>query len=82
MNYRLSALPVFFYSDASLRCVSCGSGPVSIADGFMTQRCSNCGRYSHPEPAMNIDLKNILLNAYKRIVQVSKSLSRCAKEKL
>ena len=29
------------------RCVSCGQGTVMAGDGFLMNRCLNCGQYQH-----------------------------------
>lgn len=40
-------LPGSIFSDRSFRCHGCGQGPVMAGDGFMMNRCLNCGRYQH-----------------------------------
>jgi len=43
----LQHLPGSIYSDSIYRCPSCGQGPVMAGDGFLMNRCLNCGRYQH-----------------------------------
>lgn len=43
----LQHLPRSIYSDSIYSCPSCGKGPVMAGDGFLMNRCLNCGRYQH-----------------------------------
>ena len=38
-------MPGSIYSDSAYRCQGCGKGPVMAGDGFLMNRCLNCGRY-------------------------------------
>jgi len=48
-------LPGSIYSDNTYRCPSCGSGPVMAGDGFLMNRCLNCGRYQHATDLVGFD---------------------------
>ena len=43
------------YSDSFYRCQSCGQGPVMAGDGFMMNRCGNCGWYQHSTDLAGFD---------------------------
>ena len=46
----LSHCSGMIYSDSAYRCRACGQGPVMAGDGFLYDRCMNCGFYSSYEP--------------------------------
>ena len=43
------------YSDSAYRCQSCGQGPVMTGDGFLMNRCLNCGQYHHAIDLPSLD---------------------------
>lgn len=45
------------YSDSIYRCQSCGQGPVMAGDGFLMNRCLNCGRYHHATDLPSLDFR-------------------------
>ena len=51
----LQHLPGSIYSDSIYRCPSCGQGPVMAGDGFLMNRCLNCGRYQHATDLGGLD---------------------------
>jgi hypothetical protein len=51
----LQHLPGSIYSDSIYRCPSCGQGPVMAGDGFLMNRCLNCGRYHHATDMGGLD---------------------------
>jgi hypothetical protein len=51
----LQHLPGSIYSDRIYRCPSCGQGPVMAGDGFLMNRCLNCGRYQHATDLGSLD---------------------------
>jgi hypothetical protein len=51
----LQHLPGSIYSDSIYRCPSCGQGPVMASDGFLMNRCLNCGRYQHATDLGGLD---------------------------
>jgi hypothetical protein len=51
----LQHLPGSIYSDSIYRCPSCGQGPVMAGDGFLMNRCLNCGRYQHASDLGGLD---------------------------
>ena len=51
----LQHLPGSIYSDSIYRCPSCGQGPVMAGDGFLMNRCLNCGRYQHATDMGGLD---------------------------
>lgn len=51
----LQHLPGSIYSDSIYRCPSCGQGPVMAGDGFLMNRCLNCGRYQHATDLGGVD---------------------------
>jgi hypothetical protein len=52
----LQHLPGSIYSDSIYRCPSCGQGPVMAGDGFLMNRCLNCGRYQHATDLGGLDV--------------------------
>jgi len=52
----LRHMPGSIYSDSVYRCQSCGQGPVIAGDGFLMNRCWNCGRYHHATDLPSLDL--------------------------
>ena len=48
-------LPGSIYSDSIYRCQNCGQGPVMAGDGFLMNRCLNCGRYHHATDLVGFD---------------------------
>ena len=53
----LQHLPGSIYSDSIYRCPSCGKGPVMAGDGFLMNRCLNCGRYQHATDLGGFDFR-------------------------
>lgn len=51
------------YSDSIYRCPSCGQGPVMAGDGFLMNRCLNCGRYQHATDLGGVDFSWIRTSA-------------------
>ena len=52
----MSHLTGSFYSSHTHLCSNCGSGPLMVGDGFLVDRCLNCGRYQHVPDLVVIDL--------------------------
>ena len=58
------------FSDSIYRCRSCGQGPVMLGDGFMMNRCGNCGSYQHATDLVGFDfswLKSAMSSLWQRI---------------
>lgn len=58
-------LPGSIYSDSIYRCPSCGKGPVMAGDGFLMNRCLNCGRYQHATDLAGFDFSWVRKQAAK-----------------
>ena len=70
----LQHLPGSIYSDSIYRCPSCGQGPVMAGDGFLMNRCLNCGRYQHATDLGGLDFSWIRTRALRLCQRVKKWL--------
>jgi ribosomal protein L37AE/L43A len=69
----LQHLPGSIYSDSIYRCPSCGQGPVMAGDGFLMNRCLNCGRYQHATDLGRCDLSWVR----RQVAGVWQRIKRC-----
>jgi len=47
LDYMMLGTPEMIYGGSAYRCRRCSSGPITTSDGFMMERCINCGHWQH-----------------------------------
>jgi hypothetical protein len=56
------------HRDSAYRCRRCGSGPVTVSDGFLMSHCMNCGNWQGDSVPIDLGLgklKDMVVAFYK-----------------